>query len=151
MSPSAASPDATRWALLFAAWLVALLGSLAVLFIGEVMGQAPCVLCWFQRAFLFPLAVVLAVATFRSDYAAWRYALPLAAIGWLIAAYHVLLYAGILPKSIEPCGQGPSCTDAAMTIALPILGGFVPIPVLSLAAFTIIAGALALLWRKTDE
>lgn len=147
MSASAASPDTTRWALLFAAWVVALVGSLAVLFIGEVMGQAPCVLCWFQRAFLFPLAVVLAVATFRSDFAAWRYALPLAAIGWLIAAYHVLLYAGVVPASIAPCSQqGPSCTDAAMTI----LGGL-PIPALSLAAFTIIAGALILVWRRGDE
>jgi len=144
--PAADPPDTTRWVLLFLSWIVALLGSLAVLFIGEVMGQTPCVLCWFQRAFLFPLAVVLAIATFRSDYAVWRYALPLAAIGWLIAAYHVLLYAGVLPTSIEPCGQGPSCTDAAMTI----LGG-VPIPALSLVAFTIIAGALILVWRREDE
>jgi disulfide bond formation protein DsbB len=104
------------------------------------------VLCWFQRAFLFPLAVVLAIATFRSDYAAWRYALPLAILGWLIAAYHVLLYAGVLPESIEPCGQGPSCTDAAMTVF-----GVVPIPALSLAAFTIIAGALILVWRRDHE
>ncbi len=146
MPASAVPTDTTRWALLFAAWLVALVGSLAVLFIGEVMGQAPCVLCWFQRAFLFPLAIVLAVATFRSDYGVWRYALPLAVLGWLVAAYHMMLYAGVLPASIEPCGQGPSCTDAAMTI----LGG-VPIPALSLAAFTIVAGALALLWRKPDE
>ena len=28
------------------AWIVALVASLAVLFIGEVMGQTPCVLCW---------------------------------------------------------------------------------------------------------
>jgi disulfide bond formation protein DsbB len=144
--PAADPPDTTRWALLFLSWIVALLGSLAVLFIGEVMGQAPCVLCWFQRAFLFPLTVVLAIATFRSDYAVWRYALPLAALGWLIAAYHVLLYAGVLPKSIEPCGQGPSCTDAAMTVF-----GVVPIPALSLAAFTIIAGALILVWRRDHE
>lgn len=44
------------------AWIVALVASLAVLFIGEVMGQTPCVLCWFQRAFMFPLAIILASA-----------------------------------------------------------------------------------------
>jgi disulfide bond formation protein DsbB len=146
LHPAATPPDTTRWALLFIAWVVALVGSLAVLFIGEVMGQAPCVLCWFQRAFLFPLAVVLAIATFRSDYAVWRYALPLAVIGWMVAAYHVLLYAGVLPKGIEPCGQGPSCTDAAMTVF-----GVVPIPALSLAAFSLIAGALILVWRRDHE
>src|SRR3546814_8048204 len=44
------------WRPLGAAWTVALVSSLAVLFIGEVMGQAPCNLCWFQRVFVFPLA-----------------------------------------------------------------------------------------------
>ena len=50
------------WPMLFAAWLIALVSTLAALFIGEVMGQAPCVLCWFQRAFMFPLAVILLIA-----------------------------------------------------------------------------------------
>ena len=35
------------------AWIIALISSLAVLFIGEVLGQTPCILCWFQRAFMF--------------------------------------------------------------------------------------------------
>ena len=42
------------WLALIGAWLVALTASLGAIFIGEVMGQAPCVLCWFQRAFMFP-------------------------------------------------------------------------------------------------
>src|SRR3546814_14299205 len=46
------------WRPLGAAWTVALVSSLAVLFIGEVMGQAPCNLCWFQRVFVFPLALL---------------------------------------------------------------------------------------------
>ena len=51
---------------LAAAWIVALGSSLAVLYIGEVLGQAPCSLCWFQRAFMFPLAVVLGLAPART-------------------------------------------------------------------------------------
>ena len=38
--------DRAAWSALFAAWLVALAASLGAIFIGEVMGQAPCVLCW---------------------------------------------------------------------------------------------------------
>ena len=53
------------WNLLLLTWLVALVSTLSALFIGEVMGQAPCVLCWFQRAFMFPLAVILAIASYR--------------------------------------------------------------------------------------
>ena len=41
------------------AWAVALASTLAVLFIGEVPGQMPCLLCWYQRAFMFPLAIIL--------------------------------------------------------------------------------------------
>jgi len=51
-----------KWRPLGAAWTIALLSSLAVLFVGEVMGQAPCDLCWFQRAFMFPLAIILGIA-----------------------------------------------------------------------------------------
>ena len=108
-TPSAASPVA----FLFAAWFVALSASLAVLFIGEVLGQTPCNLCWFQRAFMFPLAIILGVAAWRADLSIWRYAAPLAVLGGAVALYHSLLYAGIVPAPIVPCtASGPSCTDA---------------------------------------
>ena len=44
---------------LWLAWVIALFSSFSVLFIGEVLGQTPCALCWFQRAFMFPLVIVL--------------------------------------------------------------------------------------------
>lgn len=132
------------WPYLFFAWIVALAATLSALFIGEVMGQAPCSLCWHQRAFMFPLALVLAVASFRSsDRSVWLYALPLAGAGWLVAVFHSLLYAGLVPEQIQACSQGPSCASAEMTI----LGG-VPLPFLSLAAFTAIAALLIIAKRK---
>lgn len=131
--------NSSPWRALFAAWLIALVSTLGALFVGEVMGQTPCNLCWQQRVFMFPLAVMLAIATFRGDMDIWRYALPLAAIGWLIAGFHGLIYLGLLPKAIEPCGQGPSCASADMTI----LGGL-PLPLLSFAAFALIAVCLIL-------
>lgn len=126
--------DEAAWPWLFAAWLVALVASLAVLFVGEIMGQTPCNLCWFQRAFMFPLVIVLGVASLRSDSAAWRYGLPLALGGLLVAGFHTLLYLGLLPERIKPCTKDASCTSADMTI----LGG-VPLPLLALAAFVAIA------------
>lgn len=135
------------WGLLLLAWLLALFSTLAALFIGEVMGQAPCVLCWFQRAFMFPLAVILAVACYRSDFAVWHYALPLAAIGALLALGHSLLYAGLIPQRIQPCSAtGPSCSDANMTI----LGG-IPLPLLALGAFVAIASLLLIIRRRTAQ
>lgn len=130
------------WQMLFLAWLVALASTLGVLFIGEIMGQEPCVLCWYQRAFMFPLTVVLAVACYLSDSAVWRYGLPLAVFGWAIAAYHTLLVAGVVSEGLVPCGEGTSCTSADMTIF-----GFVPIPLLSVGAFSAII-VLLFLVRK---
>lgn len=132
----------STWQLLFLSWLIALISSLGVLFIGEIMGQEPCVLCWYQRAFMFPLALILGLACYLSDPGVWRYALPVASFGWVFATYHTLLVAGVIPQTIEPCGAGPSCTSADMMI----LGG-ISIPMLSLGAFSAII-ILLLLIRK---
>lgn len=131
------------WRLLFAAWSIALAATLGALFIGEVMGQRPCTLCWHQRAFMFPLAVVLAVACFRSDPQVWRYALPLAGIGWLFSGYHSLLYTGVISEPITPCDSTIPCSGAGMT-----LWGYLPIPLLSFASFSAIALLLVAVYRK---
>lgn len=139
MTPSSTTAKASGWPLLCTAWLLALIASLAVLFVGEVMGQTPCNLCWFQRAFMFPLAIVLGVACLRDDLQVWRYGLPLALGGAAVAGFHSLLYAGLIPERITPCSGGTSCTSADMTV----LGGL-PLPVLALAAFVAIAVLLIL-------
>jgi disulfide bond formation protein DsbB len=135
--------DQSSLDLLLAAWIVALLSTLGALFIGEVMGQAPCNLCWFQRSFMFPLAVMLAVACYISDTGVWRYALPVAALGGLVAFYHSLLYAGVIPAGLEPCGDGPSCSSANMLVF-----GRVPIPFLSFGAFAAITVLLVVIRRR---
>ncbi len=132
------------WLPLCAAWLAALVSTLSALFIGEVMGQTPCVLCWFQRIFMFPLVLILGLAAWRGDTSIWKYGLLLAAIGWLIAAFHTLLYFGVIPEPIKPCtATGPSCSGDEMMIF-----GFMPIPLLALVSFTLIC---ALLWASRER
>lgn len=129
--------------MLYGAWGLALLASLGALFIGEVMGQMPCTLCWYQRTAMFPLAVLLGVAAYRGELGVWRYAIPLSAVGLVIATYHSLQYAGLLPTPIIPCqASGPSCSGEGMLI----MG--VPIPYLSAAAFAGITLLLLPLARK---
>ncbi|MFV3386827.1 disulfide bond formation protein B [Pseudomonas sp. NY15364] len=143
MSTTHQSP---AWTPLLLAWLLALFATLAALFIGEVMGQAPCVLCWFQRICMFPLALILAVACYRADFAVWHYALPLSVTGGLIALGHSLLYFDIIPQRIQPCSaSGPSCTDANMAI----LG--LPLPLLALATFALITILLLIVRRRTPQ
>ena len=118
---------------LTAAWIVALASSLAVLYIGEVLGQAPCNLCWFQRAFMFPLAVVLGLGLWWEDQRVGRYGVALALGGAAIALWHLGLYTGVLPEPIQPCtATGPSCTgDNQLFLGIPI-------PLLALIAFAFI-------------
>jgi len=76
------------WNLIFACWILAAGATLGSLFFSEVMGLKPCVLCWYQRIFMYPLVVILLVGMFPLDNRVVRYALPLAVIGWLFAIYH---------------------------------------------------------------
>jgi disulfide bond formation protein DsbB len=133
-----ADAGAAPWPL-FAAWLVALAATLSAVFIGEVLGQTPCVLCWWQRIAMFPLVAVLGVGLWRDDPGARLYALPLAAAGAALAGWHMLVYLDVIPTAIQPClASGPSCSGEGMRV----LG--VPIPLLSLGAFAAILALLAL-------
>lgn len=142
-SEAAVRPD-SGWALLFGAWLIAAVAMAGSFFFSYVMGFAPCVLCWYQRIFLFPLVAILAVGLFPYDRGVARYGLSLAVPGWLVAAYHNLVYFGIVPESLSPCSQGVSCKEEYVKLL-----GFLSIPVLSLLAFTSILGLLLLLQRRS--
>ena len=132
-------------AALVLAWIIALIASLAVLFIGEVLGQTPCVLCWFQRAFMFPLAIVLGLGLWWQDPRVGRYGVTLALGGAAVALYHIGLYVGLIPEAIQPCtATGPSCTDDNQVV----FG--IPIPLLALVAFTMI-GMLSALSLKEKQ
>ncbi len=134
------------WTLLLLAWLVALAATAGALFIGEVMLMVPCQLCWYQRIFMFPLALILGMACFSEDRRGAVYALPLALGGTAMAGYHTLLVAGLIPKAWLPCSAGVSCADQR----LEILNG-IQIPWLSLAAFAAISLLLTLFFRKTSR
>jgi disulfide bond formation protein DsbB len=121
------------WLLIFSAWLIAAVSTLGSLFFSEVMELTPCVLCWYQRIFLFPLAIILLIGLFPLDKNVVKYALPLAIIGLLFTVYHCLLFFGVIPENLQPCSQGVSCTDDNME-----LFGFLPIPLLALIAFLMI-------------
>ena len=131
------SGQAKGWTLVFGAWLIAATSTLGSLFLSDVMDLAPCSLCWYQRIFMFSLAVILAFALFPFDRTVARYGLPLAAIGWLVAGFHQLLVAGVIPKGLEPCTQGVPCSE----ITIEWLG-FITIPTLSLLAFSAILALL---------
>lgn len=132
------------WTLLLMAWLVATTATLGALFIGEVMGMTPCVLCWYQRILMFPMALILGMAAFQADRRGAVYALPLALGGIGFAGWHSALFAGWVPATWLPCGPAGSCGGDSQLV----FGGL-PIPWLSLAAFGLIAAALFIHLHRT--
>ncbi len=134
------------WNILFLCWVIAAVSTAGSLFFSNVMEFAPCVLCWYQRIFLFPLVFILPAGLFPLDRKVVKYSLPLAAAGALTAAYHSLLYAGFIPKSIQPCAKGVSCTEEYIS-----LFGFLSIPMLSLLAFSAITALLILLKKRESQ
>jgi len=132
-----------NWAILFLTWVLVTASTLGSIFFSHIMDFAPCVLCWYQRIFLFPLVIILATGLFPFDKRVIVYSLPLAIIGWFVAFYHNLLYSGIIPQELQPCSKGVSCTEKYID-----LFGFLTIPMLSLIAFSMIILLLTFLKRR---
>ncbi|MDO8959806.1 MAG: disulfide bond formation protein B [Rhodocyclaceae bacterium] len=137
--PAEIPSNAAAWALVFGAWIIASCATLGALFFGEVMQLPPCLLCWYQRIFMFPLALILPLGLAPFDRNIVRYTLPLAVIGWLIAVFHQMLVAGWVPKGLEPCARGVPCSKTVIDFF-----DFVTIPLLSVAAFSAIIVLLVL-------
>lgn len=126
----------------YAAFAVALLATVGSLAMSEAYGLVPCMLCWYQRIFMYPLVVVIGVGIVRRD-AKWPItALPLAVMGAAVAFYHSLLQWQILPENTAPCVANVSCATAEINWF-----GFITIPFMSFLAFVTIS-ALAVVYLK---
>ena len=134
------------WLLVFIAWMVASVSTLGALFLGEVMGYTPCVLCWYQRIGMFPLVVILAAGLFPFDRKVVRYALPLALVGWLLAVFHWAVASGLVPESATPCSQGVPCSVEQISWF-----GFLTLPLLSVLAFSAIIALLLMTHFKASK
>lgn len=129
--------DALRDVGLWLAAAVATTATAGSLLYSEYFDLIPCRYCWFQRIAMYPLAVILLIAAARRDTAgARRYGIPLAVIGTGLAAYHYLIQ------------QFPGLESASCSIDVPCSSpyiweyGFVSIPYMALAGFTLILALL---------
>ncbi|MES0327430.1 MAG: disulfide bond formation protein B [Gammaproteobacteria bacterium] len=132
------------WILIFSCWILAAIGTLGSLFFSEVMALKPCVLCWYQRIFMYPLVVIFLVGLFPLDRSVFRYAFPVALIGWGFAIYHYLLYSGYIPENLQPCDKDASCAEINLE-----LFGFITIPMLSILSYTAIIVLLLIFRNRT--
>jgi disulfide bond formation protein DsbB len=131
---------------LLLAWIAAIIATLGSLYFSEVMHFIPCTLCWYQRIFMYPMAIILGVAVYRNDKGIYIYALPLSIIGLLIAGYHTLLQRIPYLQQFEMCSTGVPCSKDYINWL-----GFITIPLLALIAFTIITVCLIIFARSKKQ
>src|SRR6266567_683542 len=126
-------------------FIITFLSTIISLFFSEVLKLAPCVLCWYQRIFMYPIVIISAVNIIRKHPDIYYYILPFSVIGFFIALYQNLLVWKILPETIAPCTSGVSCIDQPFA-----LFGFLTIPLGSVIAFAVIT-VFMLLYARLER
>ena len=110
-------------------------------FYSEVVGYLPCFHCWVQRIFIFPQAILFAVAWFRKEATVLWYAIPLTILGLADAIY--LNYIYYFNPNSAPCdASGVSCVQRLMSE----FGGYISIPMLSLSGFVALLTVLLVVY-----
>lgn len=116
--------------LIFLTSTAGLIGSLVYQY---VIGFPPCVLCWYQRIAMYPIAIISLVALIKKHSREFiSYALTLSIIGFIIAIYHN--FEKMIGKDLLACDSaGPSCLQTLVNKF-----GFIDIPVMSLTFFALL-------------
>ncbi|MBU6501013.1 MAG: disulfide bond formation protein B [Patescibacteria group bacterium] len=131
-------------ALIFS-FLIALIAMIVSLFYSDIVGFVPCVLCWWQRIFLYPQVVILGVALSNKSKKWWQYTIPLSVIGGAISIYNSYLQFG--GSSLVPCAANGS-SDCAHVYFMEY--GYVTIPTMALTGFVLLL-LLGILARRRES
>lgn len=124
---------------LVAGTLVATVATAGSLYFSLGLGLVPCELCWYQRILMYPLVLVLGVAAIENRRRVFLTALPLSALGTVVAAYHSWLQ---VSDTTGTCSVGGGCSAIQYQVA------GLSIPNLSLIAFVLITVILVVTVRS---
>jgi disulfide bond formation protein DsbB len=139
---------ATVWGYeLWLAFLVSAVATLGSLYLSERAHFFPCELCWFQRIFMYPLALTTLAAALANDHRVARYLLPLPVVGAAFSGYHLLVENGVVEQAQGCRVSAPGgCTTKWIDEF-----GYVTIPTLALTAFALVFAFLLLAAVERDE
>lgn len=124
---------------LILAFVVALVSTLGSLYYSDVRGFAPCVLCWWQRIFMYSQVVLFGVALAGRDRRVATYGLSFSVVGAVIALGHYLSQLGIVETACDVVGYSVSCSEH-----FGVAYGYITIPVMALTGFVLIGGLCVL-------
>jgi disulfide bond formation protein DsbB len=101
------------------------------LFYSEVLGFAPCGLCWLQREFMYPQAFLFLVALVKNDEKIADYSIVLSSVGVVIALYQHSLQMGA--SEFVPCAQTLLAADCAERTLFEF--GYITFPLMAASVF----------------
>jgi disulfide bond formation protein DsbB len=116
------------------AFFLSLTATLSSLFISEIGRLQPCLLCWYQRIFMYPQPILLLIALFKKEFVLKTYLITLNITGSIIALYHYLLQ--ILPKSqIITCNKPLTGISISCTENYNFYFGYMSFPLMAFTVF----------------
>lgn len=123
---------------------IAVVSTAGSLLLSEVAGYVPCTLCWYQRIAMYPLTIVLGVASVRGDRQVWRTTLSIVTVGSAISIWHIAI-------ERNPALGGVCDPAAPCAVRWVEEFGVLTLPTMALVAFVAI-GSLTLAARhRTDQ
>ena len=132
-----------RWGM-WKGFALTLAGTALTLLYSEVLGFAPCGICWLQRVFLYPQVVLFALALYKRDKKLADYSIALSVVGGFFALYQHYLQMG--GEAVLPCpATGPSL-DCASRFLFEF--GYITFPLMSATLFAFLI-VLMLFVRKS--
>ena len=111
-------------------WGISLFATVVSLIFSEVLKYPPCSLCWYQRIFMYSLAIIIPVGIIIGDRKISYYILALSIFGLGISGYHSLIYHEIIKEVFTVCTADLSCKAKQFE-----LFGTLSIPVMSFLSF----------------
>ena len=134
-----------KWGIWFAL-LLALVSAGMAIYYSDFIGIVPCGLCWYQRIFLFPQAVLFLVALFKKEAARIAdYSIALSIFGGAIALYQH--YIQIVGESPLPCpASGGDCVKRFL-----FEFGYITFPLVAFSVFALLIVVMMFVRRSASK
>lgn len=129
--------------LLFTFSFTAMVGSLLY---SNIVNFPPCDLCWVQRIFIFPQALISFMAMLKKDKTVLYYLFPLTILGTLVAFYHSLTNWGLGGSLLDCTAVGGECSKVYV-----LEYGYITIPFMALTSFLFLLAISILYYFSTQE
>ncbi|MCD9025358.1 disulfide oxidoreductase [Cohnella silvisoli] len=139
---SNSSSKKSNW--LFIAWAISVVATAGSLYLSEYLHFTPCSLCWYQRIFMYPMTILLGIASARNQTQIVPFVMPMVVIGGGFSIYHIFIQEMPHSGSVASCGP-VSCMEDVLNAF-----GFLTVPMLALTAFVLIFIALLQI-RRLDR